>query len=315
MMEGIKQLKAELANSENMPMLSGGWFAKILGVDEDNRAKFLSGFETVKSSLSNSISEMTSAWSSYYDAKINAANQDIQASQERVSQLEAESSKEKELKDKGLANNYSSKEREIQIEKDKQAKLLAEKQKAARAKQNIEKVNLAIDTITQGSNMITASSEIWAWANTVPFAGPAIAATVIAAMWGSFIASKAMMLSELNKTPAFKEGVIDLQGPGTATSDSIPARLSKGESVMTAAETANSKKILTSIREGSLNDHVLGKMLTIDNSILFNNDYLPIAGKLDITNNLLKQMGYSYRVLEDGKRIESTDGMFTLLKR
>jgi hypothetical protein len=34
--------------------------------------------------------------------------------------------------------------------------------------------------------------------------------------------------------PGFAKGVIDLNGPGTETSDSIPARLSRGESVITA---------------------------------------------------------------------------------
>lgn len=52
------------------------------------------------------------------------------------------------------------------------------------------------------------------------------------------------------KFPGFKEGVIDLQGAGTATSDSIPARLSRGESVMTAAETAKYKPVLQAIRDG-----------------------------------------------------------------
>jgi len=49
--------------------------------------------------------------------------------------------------------------------------------------------------------------------------------------------------------PGFKEGVIDLQGPGTATSDSIPARLSRGESVMTAEETKRYKPVLQAIRD------------------------------------------------------------------
>jgi tape measure domain-containing protein len=49
--------------------------------------------------------------------------------------------------------------------------------------------------------------------------------------------------------PGFKEGVIDLQGPGTATSDSIPARLSRGESVMTAEETRQYKPVLQAIRD------------------------------------------------------------------
>jgi len=37
--------------------------------------------------------------------------------------------------------------------------------------------------------------------------------------------------------PRFKDGVVDLMGPGTGTSDSIPAYLSRGESVITAKST------------------------------------------------------------------------------
>lgn len=61
----------------------------------------------------------------------------------------------------------------------------------------------------------------------------------------------------LARAVGFKEGVIDLQGPGTGTSDSISARLSKGESVMTADETARSYNILTAIREKKIDDRIL----------------------------------------------------------
>jgi tape measure domain-containing protein len=64
----------------------------------------------------------------------------------------------------------------------------------------------------------------------------------------------AVQLAEVQK---LKDGVIDLKGPGTKTSDSIPARLSKGESVMTADETASSKGIFKAVRARKLNDKVL----------------------------------------------------------
>ncbi len=50
--------------------------------------------------------------------------------------------------------------------------------------------------------------------------------------------------------PKFKDGVIDLKGEGTGTSDSISARLSRGESVMTAKETEQYKPLFQSIRDG-----------------------------------------------------------------
>lgn len=55
----------------------------------------------------------------------------------------------------------------------------------------------------------------------------------------------------------FAKGVLNLKGPGTETSDSIPANLSKGESVMTARETRESGNILKAIRDNRLNDKLL----------------------------------------------------------
>lgn len=51
----------------------------------------------------------------------------------------------------------------------------------------------------------------------------------------------------------FATGVVDLQGPGTTTSDSIPARLSRGESVITAKATAAKKDELFALNYSVLN--------------------------------------------------------------
>ena len=59
--------------------------------------------------------------------------------------------------------------------------------------------------------------------------------------------------------PGFKDGVIDLKGPGSETSDSIPTRLSRGESVMTAEETKRYKPVLQAIRDGEFEAFVAKK--------------------------------------------------------
>jgi TP901 family phage tail tape measure protein len=56
--------------------------------------------------------------------------------------------------------------------------------------------------------------------------------------------------------PAFKDGVIGLKGKGTETSDSIMARLSKGESVMTAKETKKHRGLFESIRDNNFEDYI-----------------------------------------------------------
>lgn len=74
-------------------------------------------------------------------------------------------------------------------------------------------------------------------------------------------------------TPKFKDGVINLQGEGTATSDSITAKLSKGESVMTARETQEHMPILQAIRENSLDDYIKDSYI------------LPALQSIEVTNN------------------------------
>lgn len=62
-------------------------------------------------------------------------------------------------------------------------------------------------------------------------------------------AQTAMIVAKISSTPVpkFKKGQIDIQGPGTGTSDSIPAMISRGESVIKADSTAKWKDALTAI--------------------------------------------------------------------
>jgi hypothetical protein len=91
----------------------------------------------------------------------------------------------------------------------------------------------------------TASAVARAFADLGPIGG-ALASFALGAM-----AIKQIGVIDSAQFPqAFKEGVIDLKGPGTETSDSIPARLSRGESVMTAEETRQYKPVLQAIRDG-----------------------------------------------------------------
>lgn len=67
-----------------------------------------------------------------------------------------------------------------------------------------------------------------------------------------------IQLAAVNRAPAnFAEGVINLKGPGTSKSDSIPANLSKGESVMTAWETRHAGQVLREVRAKKLDDRIL----------------------------------------------------------
>jgi hypothetical protein len=118
---------------------------------------------------------------------------------------------------------------------------------------DIEKKQFEQNKKTQKANVLinSASAIVRAFSELGPIGG-AIAAFAIGAM-----AIKQMSLIDSSQFPeGFKEGVIDLNGPGTGTSDSIPARLSRGESVMTADETKRYKPVLQAIRDNNFEEFV-----------------------------------------------------------
>lgn len=142
-----------------------------------------------------------------------------------------------------LAGNNSRYQAELRVKEDRETKKaqreLAISQRRARL------YSIAIDT---------AASIAKAWVNPGwPGAIPLSAFLLAQGATQAAIVSRQPM--------GFKEGVIDLKGPGTTTSDSIPANLSRRESVMTANETMSSKGILMAIRSKTLDDAKLARIV------------------------------------------------------
>jgi hypothetical protein len=76
---------------------------------------------------------------------------------------------------------------------------------------------------------------------------------ILAAITAALVAAQVGIIAA-EPVPQFAKGVIGLQGAGTETSDSIMARLSKGESVMTAKETRQYRPLLEGMRKGTLDE-------------------------------------------------------------
>lgn len=110
----------------------------------------------------------------------------------------------------------------------------------------------------------------------------AIPGIIIAAAEGA-----AQLAVASRQSPGFKEGVLNLNGPGNGTSDSIPARLSKGESVMTAKEWKTSKNVLQEVRAKKLDDKVLADLKLTKEGVTHVNTFNDknILSKLDEVKN------------------------------
>jgi len=111
------------------------------------------------------------------------------------------------------------------------------------------------------------------------------------------------------KAQKFATGTLDLRGRGTGTSDSIPAMLSKGESVMTAKETSEYFPYLKAMKEGSFfrfQEEMIDKM----------------AFKAVTNNNLnydnskeIKELKAINEQLRKNRESEYIDGKYRIIKK
>lgn len=158
------------------------------------------------------INTAIDAWMKEADAAINAANARVDAAQRA---LDAEI----EARNNGYANNVVQAQKELDLEKQQQQKVLEEKQKA-------QKAQLAMDAITQASSLITASANLWASLSPIPLIGPALAIAAIATMWGSFLASKVKAAQVTKET--YGDGTVELlQGGSHASGNDIDLGMTK----------------------------------------------------------------------------------------
>lgn len=136
---------------------------------------------------------------------------------------------------------------------------------------------------------------------------------VVAALAGAQVLSQVGIIENTTYTPqGFAKGVIKLQGKGSATSDSIPARLSVGESVMTAQETSTSEKTLRMIRAKKLNDEVLDRIMfkagSNGNSIGFDDSRLLAATKrvekAAAGNDIVRKGAHIYEAKKQGDNLK-----------
>lgn len=104
------------------------------------------------------------------------------------------------------------------------------------------------------NNALTLSNAILAVATAAGETGAGAIAVVPAVL--AVIAAGYAFATSLSEPQTFAEGVKSVEGPGTETSDSIPARLSRRERVMSAKTSKQYKMILDDIQDGKFQSEV-----------------------------------------------------------
>jgi len=235
--ETEKQLKLNNAKAEyalaQKDAIKDRSLGDILGISDDSQ-EFLNTAIDQAQVYTDRILELT-------ERRIEAIQRELDANQDRIATLQADRDHEWERMQEGYANNYDLKQRELNDEKARTAGLKKQEQKALDDRRKVANAQIAIDTVLQLSSLLTAAANIFKANSGIPFGvGVALAVASIAVMAAAYLSFKA----NAQDMAGYAEGVVGLNGDGTEKSDSIPARLSRGESVMTAKTTKPNKRTL-----------------------------------------------------------------------
>ena len=171
-----------------------------IGLDSDQQDALNTAIDSIK----ESISGIVDAWNAAADAALNAANAQVDAAQKT---LDAEI----EARNAGYANEVTTAQKELELAKKNQEQAIKEKQKA-------QKAQMAIDSITQMSSLVTASAQIWSALGGIPYVGPALAIAAIATMWGSFAFAKIKAAQVAGQTESYGDGTVELLQGGSHAS-------------------------------------------------------------------------------------------------
>ena len=210
----MARLDQEIGESEEKDKENRDIFSRLgLNLDDKQKQAISEGMQFAKEQLAE-----------YTQARIEAAQAAVEEANKEVDAAQRALDAEKEARANGYANNVETAQKELDLAKKNQEKALKEEEKA-------KKAQLAMQSIEQAGNLITASSKIWSqlgiWA--LP---------MIAVMWASFAASK-LKAAQVTKVHTYGEGGVELLHGGSHQSgndvefghraDGTPRRAEGGE--------------------------------------------------------------------------------------
>lgn len=191
--EGIKK-EAKKTGYNNLYELMG------INLDKDQQGALNTAIDSIK----DSISSLVDSWNQAAEAAVKAADAQVAAAQKT---LDAEI----EARNAGYANDVETAQKELALAQKNRENAIKEQEKA-------QKAQLAIDSITQASSLITASANIWSSLSGIPIVGPALAIAAIATMWGSFAVAKVKAAQVTKQSEQYGEGTVELLEGGSHAS-------------------------------------------------------------------------------------------------
>lgn len=241
-----------------------------------------------KQAISDSTSFILENIHTITQARIDAADAALQKVREEGSEIQHRLDQEIEARNNGYANNAISVQKELELNKKKEAAALKEKEKAVKAQQ-------ALDTITQTTGLITAAVQIFKSLSGIPVIGPALAIAAVGTMFATYVAAK-IKAGSLAKETHGEGALIHLEGGSHASGNDIPIgttssgkqRTAEGGEDMIIVNRRNAKKyrsilpsLVKSINQGTFESSFMAANVPGESSTFINNFDSPELRSID----------------------------------
>ena len=159
--------------------------------------------------MGNSMAQIADFAIKQYDRRIKKHQELIDSIGSEIDELERQLDKEKDLQEKGYANNVELIEKELEAKKDKQNREIALQEELMEKQAKIQKYQMAADTAIQFSNLATSATSIFKSLAPLGPLGIGIAIATIATMFTAFTAAKVQAMQAINQggpTQRFERG-------------------------------------------------------------------------------------------------------------
>jgi len=199
----INEIKGELSDLAGIDSGEFNLF-ELFGLDPNSPegAEIIKGITTAASTAKDILGEVNRLRLESAQAAVDAADEEIDAIQKRIDERERELEEEQQLSEDGFSSREEAITKDIALLKSQQEAEKVERDKALAEKKKVQRQQAIVDSITQGSSLITAAAQIFQSVAPIPFVGPAIAAGLIAGMIASFAAARVRIFSNINKQKA-----------------------------------------------------------------------------------------------------------------
>lgn len=250
----IASIESELAGLDIAPTQGeqGGGLLARLGFDDAE-------VQALKQGVSLAVSEL----GRLFEARAQFAQQAVDIRNQNIADLRQDLDLQLRLNEEGFASNVEGVRRQLAEEQKAREDALEQQRKAQQAQ-------VALETVTQASSLITASANIFQSLSAAGPIGVGIAIATIATMFGAFAASKAKAFeaARLYDGGLIPRGKDDKYGDGYRV-EGTNIRVGGGEFVVNRKDTQEQLKLIKAINKGkfrgvNLMDIIDGKAAAAD---------------------------------------------------